>query len=203
MDLTKVFPKLDNNEDVSHLVWKTKSREEKYSCPIFKINEVQRQSTDNRESTFVEVSSTNWVTMIPYFTDDKGQEFFIMEKQYRHGSDSVTIEFPAGLIEKGEEAEAAAKRELLEETGLECSNCLLLGDVSPNPAFMTNRNSFFLLSGLRLVSSQKLDANEQLDVVYVPVEQAIQSMGTGRFDNGMMMLALGFYLRLKLNGEIK
>ncbi len=41
-----------------------------------------------------------------------------MVRQFRHGSGGITIEFPAGTIDPGENPEIAAKRELLEETGL-------------------------------------------------------------------------------------
>jgi hypothetical protein len=60
---------------------------------------------------------------------------------------------------------------------------------------MNNRSYFFLAEGLDLVAGQNLDPNEQLDVLSVPVEEIVQSMGTGLYDNGIMMIALGFFLR--------
>jgi hypothetical protein len=60
---------------------------------------------------------------------------------------------------------------------------------------MNNRSYFFLAEGLNMVAGQNLDPNEQLDVLSVPVEEILQSMGTGIYDNGIMMIALGFFLR--------
>ena len=71
-----------------------------------------------------------------------------MVDQYRHGSGSVTREFPAGLTDEGEDEESAAKRELLEETGM-IGDLLEIASFNPNPAFMTNRQSFFLGTNLK------------------------------------------------------
>ena len=100
----------------------------------------------------------------------------------------------AGLVEKGEAALAAAQRELMEETGIR-GTFTELGNVCPNNAFMSNRQSFFLVTDLEKVSGQSLDPNETIDVIEVPVEDVIRDMGTGLYDNGIMMMAIGFFLR--------
>ena len=126
---------------------------------------------------------------------DDGVSCFVMEEQYRHGSETITREFPAGLVEKGELSLVAAQRELLEETGIE-GKFTLLGEVNPNSAFMCNRQSFYLVEDIKKVSGQSLDLNEEIDIIEVPVEEVIRDMGTGLYDNGIMMMALGFFMRL-------
>ncbi len=175
------------------LKWRTDSRKRVFDCRIFSVNEVERTAHDGRHGTFVELESPDWIVAIPY-VEENGVPCFVMEEQYRHGSDSITREFPAGLVEKGEAAIDAAKRELMEETGMK-GNFIHLGTVCPNSAFMSNRQSFFLVTDIEKVSSQSLDENEEIDVVTVPVEDVIRDMGTGLYDNGIMMMALGFYLR--------
>ena len=175
------------------LKWRTDSREKSYTCAIFSVNSVERTAHDGRHGTFVEIESPDWIVAIPWVMVD-GVPCFIMEEQYRHGSDSITREFPAGLVEKGEPAIEAARRELLEETGMQ-GDFIELGNVCPNSAFMSNRQSFFLVTGIEKVSGQSLDANEEIDVVTVPVEEAIRDMGKGAYDNGIMMMAIGFFLR--------
>ena len=181
--------------DIDHLVWKSGERKEVFKGPIFDICTIERTSSDGRVSRFIEVDSPDWVTVIPWYRGEDGRPMFVMVQQFRHGSSTVTREFPAGVIEKGEEPVKAAIRELKEETGLETDPITLLRNVSPNSAFMNNRSYFYLAEGLDLVSGQNLDPNEQLDVLSVPVEEIIQSMGTGLYDNGIMMIALGFFLR--------
>ncbi len=185
----------EDSGEMSHLMWKSGMRERVFKGPIFDICTVVRTSTDGRSSTFVEVDSPNWVTVLPWYRNEEGKPMFVMVDQFRHGSSTVTREFPAGVVEKNEDSLLAAMRELMEETGLEAEKIHLLGNVNPNPAFMNNRSNFYLAEGVRLVASQNLDANEQLDVFSVPVEEVVTSMGTGIYDNGIMMIALGYFLR--------
>ncbi|HKL60083.1 MAG TPA: NUDIX hydrolase [Sphaerochaeta sp.] len=181
--------------ETSHLMWKSGTRERVFKGPIFDICTVVRTSTDGRSSSFIEVDCPHWVTVLPWYRREDGKPMFVMVDQFRHGSSTVTREFPAGVVEKGEDPMVAALRELIEETGLEAVKTHLLGNVSPNSAFMNNRSNFYLAEGVRLVAEQDLDANEQLDVFSVPVEEVVASMGTGMYDNGIMMMALGFFLR--------
>lgn len=181
-------------EAMSDLMWRTDSRKEAFSCRIFSVNEVERTAHDGRHGTFVEIESPDWIVAIPWLRREDGVPCFVMEEQYRHGSDSVTREFPAGLVEKGEEAIAAAERELMEETGIR-GEFIELGRVCPNSAFMSNHQSFFLVRSLEKVSGQSLDENEEIVVIEVPVEDVIRDMGRGLYDNGIMMMALGFFLR--------
>lgn len=196
------FPEYDPQRDDSHLAWSDcKAPELAYSCPIFNVHMTHRVSTDGREGDFARLEAPDWVTMIPVFTGEDGIRRFVMERQFRHGSSTVTIEFPAGLVEKGESPKDAALRELAEETGLTCGKCTALGCVSPNPAFMDNHSVFFLMEELRVASDrQMLDYNEQIDVLTISEDELIQRMGSGEFNNGMMMAALGFYLRNKMRG---
>lgn len=177
-----------------HLEWKSLGREKLFTCPIFDIYGIDRASTDGRNGRFIEMESKDWIVAIPWYRRDDGVPCFIMEDQFRHGNAKVTREFPGGLVEKGEPSLEAAKRELLEETGIK-GDFSLLGEVCPNAAFMSNRQSFYLVENLEKVSSQRLDENEQIDVVEVPVETFISQMGSGMYDNGTMMMAMGLFLR--------
>ena len=189
------FTRYSDKEEVEHLNWNELERKEVADCKIFKVNMSLRKSQDGREGHFVSLDSPDWVTMMPIFTGKDGTEYFIMEKQFRHGTGRVTVEFPSGLVEKGESAKVACARELKEETGLEAGKIELLGSTCPNSAFMYNTANYLLVSDLELVSSQDLDANEQIEVVYIPVEEAIKRMGAKPFDNGTMMTAIAYFMR--------
>lgn len=185
-----------NPNDLDHLKWKDISEPQTvYHGPIFDIATIKRRSTDGREASFCRVESPEWITVIPWYRNEDGVAMFVMEQQFRHGSGAVTREFPAGLVEKGEKAEVAARRELLEETGSRAESLKLIGNVSPNSAFMGNRSNFFLAEGLVKTEGQKLDPNEQLDVFSVPVKEVLENIGTGLYDNGIMMMAVGFFLK--------
>ncbi len=187
---------MDEMDFKNRLSWRTISREPVYKGPIFDIHGVRRESSDGRSGLFIEVVAPLWATIVPWFRDSSGTPCFLMVRQYRHGSDSITIEFPAGMVDKGEDPKEAAIRELREETGcVPQGEVVELGSVSPNSAFMNNRVSFFFVEGVREVAGQSLDTHEQIDILRVPVQEVLDCMGTGVFDNGIMMMAQAFFLR--------
>lgn len=176
------------------LDWTKTGEEALLHTRIFDVTNVSKTCHDGRKGKFVRVDAPDWVVAIPWFVDDTGVPCFYMEDQWRHGRDSVVREFPAGQVEPGEAALAAAKRELLEETGM-TGDFIELGSVCPNNAFMSNTQTFFLVRNLKTVSGQDLDENEEINVIKVPVAVAVNKMGSGIYCNGIMMGALGFFLR--------
>lgn len=100
-----------------------------------------------RNGDFIVLDSYQWVNIIPI----TAQREVILVEQYRHGSDSIELEIPAGLIEPGEAPINAAMRELKEETGyVSNEECIALGRSAPNPAFLNNYWPSF-----RVVQSRK------------------------------------------------
>lgn len=183
-------------DDKTRLTWRTLEREKVYASPIFDIRKVRRESSDGREGDFIEIDAPKWATVIPWFRNEAGLPCFLMVRQYRHGSDSVTIEFPAGTVDRNEDPKDAALRELREETGcIPTGEVVEIGSVSPNPAFMNNRVWFYFIEGVERVGDQHLDAHEQLDILTIPVQEVLDSMGTEAYDNGIMMIAQAFFLR--------
>ena len=180
-------------EMMKDMSWKTVRGEKAFSTPIFDGYLDDRIGPDGRKGRFIWLDSPDWVVIIPWLLVD-GVPHFIMEEQWRHGPSKVTREFPAGLVEKGESALDAARREFLEETGCR-GDFTELGSVNPNPAFMANHQTYFLAENIEHVARQSLDANEEIEVVTVPVEDALREMGTGLYDNGIMMAAAGFFMR--------
>lgn len=179
----------------THLMWKTHASRKVRDCKIFDLYEIERESPEGTKGTFVQLDAPDWVTIIPCIQNEKGEDCFLMVKQYRHGCDSVTLEFPAGTVEKGEAAEHAAFRELLEETGCRPGKLLEIGSVSPNPAFMNNNVTTFVAEGLEYIQAQNLDEHEQIELVAIPKHTVIAAMGEGEYNNGIMMISLAFYLR--------
>lgn len=191
-----VFPKYDAEKSAQHLVWKADSSKILCKTPIFDLESVHRKSTDGRQGDFVRLSSPNWVNVIPRFKSSDGRDYFVMERQFRHGSNSITVEFPGGIIENGEKPEEAALRELEEETGVRAQKLTFLGEINPNSAFLKNRGYFFLAEELEYTNTRNFDANEQIETVCIPAEEFFEKMGTGEFDNAVMAVAAFFYKNL-------
>ena len=175
-----------------HLTWDEMDRKKIAGYGLFDIYSSRRISQHDHDSEFLLVDAPDWVTIIPYLSDI---DSFYMVRQYRHGSAQVTLEFPAGVVNRGEEAAVAAARELLEETGCRSSHIVNAGKVNPNPAFMTNEVHTYIADGLVCDGEQELDANEILDVETVPVGRVIADLGKPPFTNGIMVISLTWFLR--------
>jgi len=177
-----------------HLVWHEHGRRKLYSFGIFDLFLTDRSTDDGSRGEFVLLGIPHWVTIVPVVREGN-EEKFLMVRQFRHGSGKVTLEFPAGTVEPGEDPAVTAERELLEETGYRAERLACAGRVNPNPAFMNNYTHTFVASGLSLVSAQNLDQFENVEVEAVPVRTVIQGMGTDPYGNGVMIIALWSYQR--------
>ncbi len=183
------------DSDDTHLVWDDLGSEMLYKTSIFSLRSVHRQSQDGREAPFISVEAPDWVTVIAELERD-GQLVYPIVRQYRHGTQKVGLEFPAGVIDPGETPAQAAGRELLEETGCEAGELKQIGSVSPNPAFMTNTTYTYLARDVRQVTEElNLDTNELLDVHVFSRNQLEREIGVAPFDSAITIQAWFFYQR--------
>jgi len=187
------------SKDDEKLKWTTGPKKSLLKTVVFDVTSRRNSCCDGQRSAegdYIVLDAPDWVIVIPEKTDKAlGKKSFYMVKQWRHGSESLSVEFPGGVIDKGEEAEAAARRELLEETGCRAGKLTKLGQVNPNPALFSNRVHIFLAQELECSQEQKLDSDEFVKVLEVPVEEIIQDMGTDQFPHALMSTAMMFYLK--------
>ncbi|MBI9101072.1 MAG: NUDIX hydrolase [Spirochaetales bacterium] len=177
-----------------YLHWKEIDRKILADCHIFKVVSALREDPyGSRVDRFL-LDAPDWVTVIPIVESDEGEKC-LMVKQYRHGSSSVTREFPAGTVDPGEKPEDAMHRELLEETGYTAGEMVLLGAVNPNSAFMNNTQYIYAARDLKKVGGQDLDEHEEVEFELLLLSEVLEKMGRGDFSNGTMMTALGFFMR--------
>jgi ADP-ribose pyrophosphatase len=134
-----------------------------------------------------------WVTIVAITPHNE----FVMINQYRHGLRRTILEFPGGTLdERDPDPLHAAQRELLEETGYSGAEFIPIGQVSADPASHTNLTHCFLVTGAVPTAAPHLDDTEQIDVVLVPFQQAVQQAADGKMMQAMHVSALFFALHL-------
>jgi ADP-ribose pyrophosphatase len=133
------------------------------------------------------LDSLNWVNIVAVTPDQQ----LVMVEQYRHGTDTVELEIPGGLIDRGDETPlAAGLRELREETGYEGAPAQVLCEQLPNPAFMSNRCYTVLALNCQNKHPLAWDHGEDLVTRLVPVGQITGLIESGKIRHSIIIAAL-------------
>ena len=177
-----------------NLAWSEESRKTVFSCSIFKVGERVCRSPDNTLKTYTVLDTSDWAIVIPALETERGRQL-VMVRQWRHGALQLSLEFPGGVFEKGEDAIVAAARELREETGYIAGKIEKLGEFNPNPAIMSNKVHFFLARDLKPPLKQELDEDEYVEVETVPWEEVFRGLGKPPYIHALMGTAMSLYLR--------
>jgi ADP-ribose pyrophosphatase len=109
--------------------------------------------------------------------------------QYRHAAGGYLYEIPAGLLEEGETPEGCARRELTEEAGLHADKWVPLTAYHTTPGFSDEVIHLFLATALS-DGIQALEEDEVIDVVRMPLADALERIRTGAITDGKTIIAL-------------
>ncbi len=110
-------------------------------------------------------------------------------RQYRHPVAQSLLELPAGRLEEGDSPLDAARRELAEETGLAASDWRLLAKAYPAPGYCQELLHIYLARHLTPVEAQP-DFDEELEVEYLPLGQALEMCYTGSITDAKTIIGL-------------
>ena len=110
-------------------------------------------------------------------------------RQFRYPFEQVLQEIPAGKLERGEDPDEAAKRELREETGAVAGRMERLGEIYPTPAYCGEIIRMYLARDL-VFGENDLDEGEFLDVVRVPFDELVEKVMTGEIRDAKTVVAV-------------
>jgi ADP-ribose pyrophosphatase len=125
------------------------------------------------------------------------QKRVVLVRQYRHAMRAVITEIPAGKLEGAEDPTEAARRELREETGYRAGQLERLGGIYPAPAWSTEFIHFYLATEL-LPGPTDPDNDEALEVIHMPLAEALAQIQLGAITDGKTVAAL-LRTQLRLN----
>jgi len=162
-----------------------------YRARAFEVRRNQILYPDGRQATFDIVAHNGAVAMVP--VADNGDIIFV--RQYRPTTDKLLLELPAGTLNKGEDPQACAQRELREEIGMAPGRLTKLAEFFLAPGYSTERMHVYLAQDLR---PERLphDDDEVLEVVSLSMQAAFAAIRSGEIEEAKTML--GLYLAREL-----
>ena len=171
--------------------WKLLSSKEIANYYIFKVFENRSESPVTGEAhNFYALRTKNWANVIAITHDKK----VVMVRQYRHGIDDITLEFPAGGMDENDpHLESTVRRELLEETGYAADDVVDLGFVHTNPAFLNNKCHTFLALNATKKGAQNLDITEDISIEEIPLASIPEMIISGQITHSLSVVAYFLY----------
>ena len=113
----------------------------------------------------------------------------LIERQYRHAAGQFLLELPAGRIEPGEASLAAAKRELIEETGFRARKWSRLVRYYASPGFLAEHMQIFLAEGLRAGIAEP-EADEKITLEQIPLSLLVKKIEAGEIQDGKTIVGV-------------
>ncbi|MBA3632214.1 MAG: NUDIX hydrolase [Acidobacteria bacterium] len=160
------------------------STETIYEGKIFDVflTEIREgESEYNREI----VAHHGSAVIVPVFAD----KTVALVKQYRHAAQKYLLEIPAGTLEKDENPEMGARRELEEEIGITAENIEKLTEFYVSPGFLTEKMHVFLATNLT-ETKQSLEEDELIEIEKITFEQAFEKIKNSEIQDAKTIVGL-------------
>ena len=154
------------------------------------VYEDQVRKSDGMIGMFNRIRVRDSSVIVPIFKDGS----LLMVENYRHGARTNLLELPGGLIDADEEPLVAAKRELLEETGYQCSTISYINWTYTWPGRTTQKNFVFLAKGLKKIRKPNLEEFEYSKIRKLTRETVIQEIRSGNIKSSISISAILYTL---------
>ena len=165
-------------------VEKTLKSEQLYDAGFFKMHKDIVEARGG-QSVRILIDHNGAVAVAALTPENK----LLMVRQYRKSYEKVLLEIPAGKLEKDEDPMACAIRELKEETGMQAEKVESLGQMYATPGYCSEIIHLFLATGLSFGEGNP-DDGEFLQLVKMPLSEAIEKIETNEISDAKTMVAL-------------
>lgn len=167
--------------------WKTLESKELLATKFFKLRVERCEIGDGRTMPdYYILDFANWVNIVPL--TEEGHVILI--EQYRHASGKVQLEIPGGMVDRGEEPQRSALRELEEETGYVPTEIVLAGSHYPNPATQNNQMFTYVAFGCRKEKAPNLDEFEDIRVITKTVPELLELVKSGEIQHSLILASI-------------
>jgi ADP-ribose pyrophosphatase len=163
--------------------------------PVFSVMTDEVEEPGNVRARRDVIRHSGSIVVLPL--DDSGRTpLVLLERQYRYAAGKRMWELPAGRVDPGENHLAAAKRELIEETGYTASRWQKALFFYVSPGFLDESMTVYLASGLKKGIAQP-EEDERIAVRFFPLRQAVRMATSGKIIDAKTIASL-FWLEKKL-----
>jgi 8-oxo-dGTP pyrophosphatase MutT (NUDIX family) len=167
--------------------WIRKASRKLVDCRVFTVNESTSicPRTGN-EHNFFFIGTADWVNIVPITVDDE----VVFVRQFRHGSEAISLEIPGGMVDPGEDPQVAAVRECLEESAYQAGSVESLGVLNPNPALFPNKLHTYVARQCEAIGEIANTSTEHTEVELVPMKDLPELLQSGAIDHALVAATL-------------
>ncbi len=177
--------------------WKLVSQKSILKTDLFNVIEIGFETKTGKKKTHHIAERTPIVSIFP-LTDS--YEIYLVS-EYRYMLKKAVLQAVAGHIEKKETTIAAAKRELKEETGITAHQLEELARIEMSGSVFRSKSYLFLAKGLE-IEDNKLDDDEEIALVKMPLELAVEKVMTGEINHSASMIGILMLDKLRMQKKL-
>lgn len=159
---------------------------------VWNLALVEFEAPDGSSFTRDIVRSPGAVGVLPLIFDAEGNPSVVLVSQYRPPYERAVVEIPAGMRDvDGESTTEVARRELIEEAGLEAGRLELLTEIMPSPGMTDSITTLYLATGCTPVPHDRQGPEEEhMELLHVPLVEAVAMVDRGEIADAKSVVAL-------------
>jgi 8-oxo-dGTP pyrophosphatase MutT (NUDIX family) len=159
---------------------------------VWDLAVVEFEAPDGSTFTRDIVRSPGAVGVLPLVFDAEGNPSVVLVSQYRPPYERTVIEIPAGMRDvDGEDTASVARRELVEEAGLQAGQLDLLTEILPSPGMTDSVTTLYLATECTTVPDDRQGPEEEhMELLHLPLDEAVAMVERGEIADAKSVVAL-------------